>query len=204
MYKRQARVKSWILKKFDNETQNGPLDLVNPAAAEKYGYPLSLWTYDEGLRGRLSSALYVASREGAQTAPTDVTFEYSDVDLAVHKTFRFGDSYVVKVETSVVYKGDEVAALPAWPSGFGDQTTPVNYAAGLIVYQFNNNIERPPLACGFFSFLSRCVPVSAGGTIPGPFQWAGPTDQYFAAVFIPDDPGTVSYTHLTLPTTERV
>ena len=69
---RGAQVKSWILKKFDNDAQNGPLDLVNPAAAEKYGYPLSLWTYDEGLRGKLSSALYVASREG-QTSPTTVT-----------------------------------------------------------------------------------------------------------------------------------
>ena len=66
---RGAEVKSWILKKFDNDAQNGPLDLVNPAAAEKYGYPLSLWTYDESLRNRLSSALYVASREGKQTAP---------------------------------------------------------------------------------------------------------------------------------------
>jgi len=54
---RGAQVKSWILKKYDNDAQNGPLDLVNTAAAEKYGYPLSLWTYDESLRGKLSSVL---------------------------------------------------------------------------------------------------------------------------------------------------
>src|ERR1700752_3941432 len=59
-----AQVKSWILKKFDNEAQNGPLDLVNPTAAAQYGYPLSLWTYDDTLRNRLSSALYVASPIG--------------------------------------------------------------------------------------------------------------------------------------------
>src|SRR6202040_3154143 len=41
---RGAQVKSWILKKFDNEAQNGLLDLVNPLASQKYGYPLSLWT----------------------------------------------------------------------------------------------------------------------------------------------------------------
>src|SRR5271170_6619697 len=111
---RGAQVKSWILKRFDNDAQNGPLDLVNAEAAAKFGYPLSLWTYDEGLRGRLSSALYVGSRQGSQTSPTDVTFEYSDHDLSVHKTFRFTDSYVVSVETSVVYKGVEVGALPAW------------------------------------------------------------------------------------------
>jgi len=97
---RGAQVKSWILKKFGNDTQNGPLDLVNSTASAKYGYPLSLWTYDESLRNRLSSALYIASREGSQTAPADVTFEYADQDLVVRKTFRFDHTYVVKVESN--------------------------------------------------------------------------------------------------------
>src|SRR5579864_9736040 len=87
-----AQVKSWILKKFDNETQNGPLDLVNPAAAQKYGYPLSLWTYDEELRNRMSSLLYVSSHEGTVSAPATISFEYADQDLAVRKTFRFDHS----------------------------------------------------------------------------------------------------------------
>jgi YidC/Oxa1 family membrane protein insertase len=186
---RGAQVKSWILKKFDNDAQNGPLDLVNAAAAEKYGYPLSLWTYDENLRGRLTSALYVASREGKQTSPTTVSFEYADQDLQVRKTFGFDNSYVVNVETSVTYKGSAVAALPSWPSGFGSQTTPAFYASAFIDHQFNNNIERVPPRCGF-SLFSKCVQVIGGNTVPGPFHWAGPTDQYFAAVFIPDDPAS--------------
>jgi YidC/Oxa1 family membrane protein insertase len=186
---RGAQVKSWILKKFDNDAQNEPLDLVNAAAAEKYGYPLSLWTYDESLRGKLSSALYVASREGKQTSPTTVTFEYADQDVSVRKTFGFDASYIVNIETSVTYKGSPVAALPAWPSGFGSQTTPAFYAAGLIDYQFNKDIERLPIRCGFTVF-SKCSDISGGKTIPGPFHWAGPTDLYFAAVFIPDDPSS--------------
>jgi YidC/Oxa1 family membrane protein insertase len=183
---RGAQVKSWILKKFDNDAQNGPLDLVNSAAAEKYGYPLSLFTYDETLSKRLSSALYVPSYEGRQTSPATVTFEYADQDLSVHKTFSFDQSYVVKVETSVTYQGSAVAALPAWPSGFGSQTTPAFYAAGNIDYQFNKDITRLPIRCGF-SVFSKCVDISGGKTVPGPFHWAGPTDQYFATVFIPDD-----------------
>ena len=178
---RGAQVKSWILKKFNNDAQNGPLDMVNPAAAAQYGYPLSLWTYDEGLRGRLSSALYVASREGNLTSPTTITFEYADQDLTVRKTFSFDNTYIVKVESSVGYKGSVAPALPAWPSGFGDQITPAFWAAGAIDYQFNKNIERVPIK-----------KISGGGTIPGPFHWAGPADQYFAAVFIPDDPATAS------------
>src|SRR6202790_5256447 len=39
---RAAQAKSWILKKFNNDAQNGPLDMVNPVAAAQYGYPLSL------------------------------------------------------------------------------------------------------------------------------------------------------------------
>lgn len=195
---RGAQVKSWILKKFDNDEQNGPLDLVNSAAAEKYGYPLSLWTYDEALRNKLSSALYVASNEGKQTAPASITFEYADQDVTVRKTFTFDQSYVVTVETSVTSKGVPVAALPAWPSGFGSQTTPAFYAAEFIDYQFNKDIERVPARCGF-SLFSKCTKISGGGTIPGPFHWAGPTDQYFAAVFIPDDPASVSMVTLSNP-----
>ncbi len=176
-----AQVKSWILKKFDNEAQNGPLDLVNAPASAMYGYPLSLWTYDEGLRGQLSSALYVASLEGKQTAPAAITFEYADQDLAVHKTFRFDHSYVVNVETAVTYKGSSVAALPAWPAGFGDQTTAPFYAASLIDYQYNKDIQRLPVK-----------KISGGGTVSGPFHWAGPNDQYFAAIFIPDEPAAAS------------
>jgi YidC/Oxa1 family membrane protein insertase len=178
---RGAEVKSWILKKFDNDSETGPLDLVNPAAATQFGHPLSLWAYDEDLRGRLSSALYVSSLEGNQSAPATITFEYSDDVLSVRKTFSFDHTYIVKVEASVTYKGNPAPALVAWPSGFGDQTTPPFYAAGLIDYQYNKNIERLPIK-----------KISGGGTIPGPFHWAGPTDQYFAAVFIPDDPASAS------------
>ena len=30
--------------------------------------------------------------------------------------------------------------------------------------------------------------ISGGNTLRGPFQWAGPQDQYFAAIFLPDQP----------------
>jgi YidC/Oxa1 family membrane protein insertase len=182
---RGGQVKSWILKKFDNDAETGKLDLVNPTAGAQYGYPLSLWTYDEELRGRLNSALYVANQDGRQ-----ITFEYSDQDLTVRKVFKFDDTYVVKVEASLTYKGSPKEAFLAWPSGFGDQTSPAFYASSLLAYQFNKNIERVSPHCGggVFSLFSKCTQVIGGATMPGPFHWAGPTDQYFAAVFIPDDP----------------
>jgi len=185
---RGAHVKSWILKKYDNEAENGPLDLVNSPAAAQYGYPLSLWTYDPDLRTKLDSVLYVSTSEGKQSTPVTITFEYADHDLAVRKTFSFDESYIVKVESSVTSKGSSVSALPSWPSGFGDQVTAAFYAAGLVDYQYNKNIERVAVK-----------KISGGATIQGPFHWAGPTDQYFAAVFIPDDANSTSMVTLRNP-----
>jgi len=182
---RGAHVKSWILKKFDNDAEKGPLDLVNPAAAAQFGYPLSLWTYDEDLRGRINSALYIASQNGKE-----LTFEYSDQDLTVRKVFSFDDTYVVRIDASVTYKGSPTETLVAWPSGFGDQVSPPFYASSMLVYQYNKNITRVPVRCS--SWFGKCTQVIGGATVPGPFHWAGPTDQYFAAVFMPDDPAAAS------------
>ena len=189
---RGAQVKSWILKKFDNETQNGRKDLVNPAAAQKFGYPLSLWTYDETLRNKVSSALYVASNEGQLTAPATISFEYADQDLVVRKTFRFDHTYVLNVETSVVYKGSEIFAAPAWPAGFGDQATPAAYAAARIDYHNDASTDKTALVFPNFVLRLPIKGISSGNTLHGPFEWAGTGDQYFTAIFIPDDPGSAA------------
>ena len=172
---RGAQVKSWILKKYDDD-KGQQLDLVNHSAAEKYGYPLSLWTYDETQRNQLNSALYVASKSGAVQVPAEITFEYADGDVAVRKSFSFDHTYVVHVETSVVSNGSQVAAYPAWPAGFGDQLSLASYAASQIQYQYNATTERLAIK-----------KISGGNTIRIPFNYAGVTDQYFAAVFLPDD-----------------
>lgn len=179
---RGAEVKSWVLKKFDDD-KGQPLELVNNVAAEKYGLPLSLWTYDESLRSKLNSALYVTSSTGAVKAPAEITFEYSDSQVTVRKAFRFEGNYSVHVETSVSSGGAPVPAYPAWPAGFGDETNLAAYRAGDIAYQFNNNTERLDLK-----------KISGGNTLTGPFNWIGASDQYFAAIFLPDDPQTAAVT----------
>jgi YidC/Oxa1 family membrane protein insertase len=190
---RGAQVKSWILKKFDNDAQNGLLELVNPAAAQKFGYPLSLFTYDETLHTRINSALYVASNEGNLTAPAQITFEYADQDLVIRKTFHFDHTYVLNVETSVLYKGAEIFAAPTWPAGFGDQTTPASYAAATIDLHNDASTERSGYIF-FPNYVSRLSvkAISGGQTIKGPFEWAGTGDQYFTAIFIPNDPASAA------------
>jgi YidC/Oxa1 family membrane protein insertase len=173
---RGGLVKSWVLKKYDDDKRR-PLELVNSAAAAKYGLPFSLWTYDETLRNKLNSVLYQSSASGRLSAPASITFEYSDGDVAVSKKFSFDHTYVVRVETSVQSKGGNVTALPAWPSGLGDEVTAASYGAGQIEYQYNDKVER-----------LAYKKISGGNTMKGPFHWAGVTDRYFAAVFIPEDP----------------
>ena len=177
-------VKSWILKTYKDEHGN-PLELVSKAA-ETYGYPMSLWTYDETQRNKLNSALYVLSSSGHPvkvektggtfTAPAEVTFEYADQDVAVRKTFSFDHTYVVHLETSVVSKGSQVTAFPMWPAGFGDQSSLSSYAGSRVEHQYNDKTERLDIK-----------KISGGATLPGPFNWAGVVDQYFAAVFLPED-----------------
>ncbi|HSE47997.1 MAG TPA: membrane protein insertase YidC [Terriglobales bacterium] len=177
---RGAQVKSWVLKKYTDD-HGKPLDLVNRLAAEKYGYPLSLFAYDEALKNELNSALYVPSLTGEHEAPAEVSFEFADGDVSARKTFRFDHSYVVKVETGVTRGGSYVTAYPAWPGGFGDETHPTSYAGGRIDYYTSEKIER-----------LEPKKVAGGATVQPPFYWAGTLDQYFAAIFLPDEPQRAS------------
>ncbi|HTW45403.1 MAG TPA: membrane protein insertase YidC [Acidobacteriaceae bacterium] len=175
---RGAQVKSWILKKY-KDNQGKPLDLVNQTAAEKYGYPLSLYTYDAGLRSQLANALYVPSTTGDINAPAKLTFEYSSGGIIVRKTFSFDSSYVIHAKVTVTDNGAPVQAMLAWPAGFGDQTTLPDYANGSNVIDTaqNDKVDRTAMK-----------KVSGGGTLHGPFDWAGVSDLYFAAIFLPDNP----------------
>lgn len=171
---RGGLVKSWILKTYFDE-HGKPLELVSKAS-ETYGYPLALWTYDEAQRNKLNSALYVPSQSGSLKAPAQITFEYSDSDVSVRKTLSFDHTYIVHLETAVVSKGSQVTAFPMWPAGFGDQSSPSSYAASRVEHQYGDKTERLDIK-----------KISGGATLQGPFNWAGVVDQYFAAVFLPDD-----------------
>jgi YidC/Oxa1 family membrane protein insertase len=181
---RGAQVKSWILKKY-NDDQGKPLDLVNSVASPKYGYPLSLWTYDAALRDKLNSQLYVTSATGTLRAPAQLKFEYSSQGLDVRKSFTFDSGYVIHVASEVTSNGSHVDAFPAWPAGLGDQTTIPFYSAGQLEYQSNSNTEH-----------LAAKKVSGNGTLHGPLNWAGVGDTYFAAAFIPEDPQAASFVTL--------
>ncbi len=126
---RGAQVKHWILKKYF-DTAGKPLDMVQPQAAERFGFPLSLFTYEPALTEELNKkALYQLTASGAQPSATGyaqvpatnaLTFHYAANGLDVVKTFRFDSSYVVTVEAEVKRNGAPVRALVEWPAGLGD------------------------------------------------------------------------------------
>ena len=139
-------VKSWILKKFDDD-KGQPLELVNAAASARYGQPLSLWAYDETLRNKLNSALYVNSKSGHQSAPADISFEYADPELSVRKKFSFDHSHVVHIDTSVRYTG--VSFVYQFSGIFASGLTPL-IAATLL--HLNDN--QPWLIAGYIVLVS--------------------------------------------------
>ena len=181
---RGGQVKSWILKQY-KDGRGQPLEMVHDEAAKQFGYPLSFFTYDPALTNKLNGGLYVASATGNLATPGELTFEFSDGDLVARKVFRFSNSYVVGVETSVTRGGANVAALPAWPSGFGDDTIPASYAMQGVAHEDGGDVER-----------LTGKKVVGGATTHGPFNWAGAQDQYFAALFLPDNPQAASLVSL--------
>lgn len=192
---RGAVVKSWVLKKF-KDNNGKPLDLVSPKLAETLGYPLSLFTYDKDLEKTINQGLYLASATGTQNGP--VTFEYSDGQVSVRKTFRPDKGYVLGLETEVTSQGQRVTAFPQWPSGLGDQSTVASYAGGKIDWQRNGNIEHKAAISGSF-FTGGKKWITGGDTLSGLFDWAGTADQYFAAVFMPESPKDTAVVTLNNP-----
>jgi YidC/Oxa1 family membrane protein insertase len=173
---RGGQAVSWILKKYKDDAGK-PLDLVNPKAAAKLGFPLSLWTYDADLRNRLVQALFVPSATGTLNAPATLTFTYSNGGLEVKKVFTFDSTYVLHVDLTASDHGNPVTALVSWPSGFGDQETLPDYAQSQFDTMQGGKDDR-----------QAAKKIAGGATLPGPFEWAGVSDLYFAAIFLPDAP----------------
>jgi len=175
-----ADVKSWVLKRYKDD-DGKPLDLVNADAKGKFGLPLSLYTYDAGLKGKLNSSLYVPSATGTLHAPATLSFDYLAGGLTVHKTFSFDNSYVIHADVSVTQNGAPVTTFLAWPGGLGDQTTLQEYAASTFVTLENGKNNQ-----------QAAKKVSGGDTLHGAFGYAGVGDLYFAAIFMPDAPDDTS------------
>jgi len=179
-----GEVTSWILKRYKTD-EGKPLDIVHDQAAEKFGYPLSIYTYEPALTTSINQALYVPSATGHLAVPAKLTFTYSEGGLDVVKTFSFDETYVLHATVQVTRNGIPVRALLSWPGGFGDQNNRDSYGSSQLATNISGKTEH-----------IDPKKVSGGATINGPIQWAGVGDAFFAAVFLPDAPDTATLASL--------
>src|ERR1700730_3919825 len=177
---RGGQVTSWILKKY-KDSEGKPLNLVHTEAAEKFGYPLSLYTYDAALTSSLNKALYVPSATGTLTAPGTLTFTYSDSTTQVRKTFSFDETYVLHADVEATRNGAPIRALVSWPGGFGDPGNANAYNGAQLDTSINGKDDH-----------LAPKKVSGGATVNGPFDWVAVSDPFFAAAFLPDSPATAT------------
>jgi YidC/Oxa1 family membrane protein insertase len=177
---RGAQVTSWILKNY-KDSDGKPLNLVHTQAAQQFGYPLSLYTYDAALTSGLAKALFVPSSTGTIAAPGSVTFNYSDGSTNVRKTFSFDETYVIHADVEVTRNGAPIRALLNWPGGLGDQDNASAYAGAQLDLASNDKEQH-----------IAAKKVVGNETLNGPFDWVGTSDNYFAAVFLPDTPDTAT------------
>ncbi|HTX75688.1 MAG TPA: membrane protein insertase YidC [Terracidiphilus sp.] len=193
---RGALVKHWILKHYNDSTGH-PLDMVQQQASARFGFPLSLFTYEPALTTELNQALYQPSATGTLHAPASLTFHYAQNGVDVLKTFTFDSSYVIHAEVQVHRNGEPVRALLAWPAGLGDQE------------EFQGRSSIPGLTRTRASFdwcldgksdYETSSKIGNDATLEGDYQYAAASDLYFAAAFLPDVPqqATVVTLHKTI------
>ena len=178
-------VKSWKLKKYldDTKPRQQVLDLVHTDTSNEIGgWPFAIALDDQNLENAANSALYRASLTGSETAPTDITFSWSDGHLEVTKKFHFDGSYTAKAEVSAKYDGKPLTAGLAWLGGFGDLTVtnPRPVETVNVVYSEGGKLTALP-----YKKVDDWDKV-ARGVWWGGKDWTGIEDRYFAAVFMPE------------------
>lgn len=167
-----ATVRSWSLKKYQGN-DNKPLELTNTAA--KY-YPFTLYFPGEKPTIDVNWTYY------KQTVDPDglgASFDYSDGHTTVRKSFRFEkNSYLSHVTCQVTVDGRPIPSMLTWRGGFGDLT--VSNPAGAekpVYYEAADDKLREESAKS-----AKNGPVTFSGT----YSFAGTTDAYFAALFMPE------------------
>jgi YidC/Oxa1 family membrane protein insertase len=170
-----ATVRSWQLKgaKF-KDSDNKQVELVNSAAG--LAPPFSFYLPDDkDLEKKLNWSYYT------QTADPDglgVTYRFSDGHISVKKVFRFlKNSYLSQASTEILVDGKPLPHMIEWRGGFGDLTVPSPTSTQHAVHY---DLTAAKLVDQSSTAASK-GPIQESGT----YSFAGVTDAYFAAVFLP-------------------
>lgn len=189
---RGAVVQSWTLKHYRDQ-QGEPLDLAQ-GARTGLGFPLEIALDDPQQEAALNQAVFVSTADGVLasamlTAPAELVFEWSTGQLAAEKRLRFPDGYTIEVETRVWVSGEQVAHQVAWRGGFGEPSTPSSRFQTQFLLRTPEGLRRTTVeaATQTTGWLFKSAPQFPPYT--GEASYAGIEDQYFAAVFFPENIG---------------
>jgi YidC/Oxa1 family membrane protein insertase len=187
---RGAVVQSWTLKHYRDQ-QGEPLDLAQ-GARTGLGFPLEIALDDPQQEAALNQAVFVSTADGVLasamlTAPVELVFEWSAGQLAAEKRFRFPDGYTIEVETRVWVSGEQVAHQVVWRGGFGEPSTPSSRFQTQFLLRTPEGLRRTTVeaATQTTGWLFKSPPQFLSYT--GEASYAGIEDQYFAAVFFPEN-----------------
>jgi len=183
-----AVVHKWVLEQYNDEsTPPKKLDLVHPDAAAQFGgWPLAVVMDDAQLESRANAGLYevkvTPDTPGAIQAPAEVDFNWSDGHLSVVKKIKFDNTYIADISVSVELDGRPVSAALAWRGGFGDAGAfrGRGSQATQALYSLGGKLEL--LAAGKLGLPDNPAQKNIQ---PGPLDFAGMEDQFFAMAFLP-------------------
>ena len=187
---RGAIVQSWLLTKYTDDSKPAhTLDVVHPDAAKLSGWPMSIVLEDPKLEAAANSGLYeiktgTGANAGEHTTlqvPAQVEFSWSDGHLEVTKKLKFDSTYIAELSAEVKLDGHDIPFSIAWRGGFGDATA---YHASLSTYVFYSQAGKVE-QLNYKNVGQPKQPDAPGKLQPGPLDFVGIDDTYFAAAFLP-------------------
>ena len=168
-------LKSYKLKAY-SDGEGHPLELIDPAARAKVGWPLSVTTGDKTLDEELSRAPFLGRKNGDR-----LSFEMASNGVHVQKLFQFDpQNYEFSLQVAITNDEKPIPSYVSWRGGFGDQSIPQDPAKKNAVYQSDSTFKRVNLR----SLKDQEQDFTT--------VRAGLDDQYFLAMFLlPDSPVVV-------------
>ena len=124
------------------------------------------------IRGQCQRQCHLSRRADVRYTPT-ATERSQELRLRYDTSFRF--------ETEVTQNGQSVQAYPMWPAAFRRRG------------HWRRPTPRKDRVHGRWQGgAAGCQEGERRQHLRGPFNWAGPQDQFFAAIFLPDNPDTAA------------
>jgi YidC/Oxa1 family membrane protein insertase len=189
IWNRGGVVRSWQLRQYTNDSQPPQaLDLVHTdTARQEDAWPFSVTLGDPQLEAAANSGFYEikaggAAASGVLEAPVELEMVWSDGHLEVTKHLKFTDDYIVEADVTVTKDGQPLQAGLAWRGGFGDPAVHGYRRGATGVQVFYSQATK----LSTLAVKSLGVPKQPDvrANLPGPYDFVGIEDQFFAAAFL--------------------